>query len=133
MPVTKIETWHSYENFRYIKVIYSETWFNFLHYILLTQCNIFFIGVSKNPIKLSDAWFFSFLLHRMHQRWPSTSCTHPRTRCSDTNLPSRSLLYGWRGIIIKHWHEKDRIHRMNLKLKQACIIPLPRWETYWSW
>ena len=63
MLIRKNEIWHSYPNFRYIKVIYSERWFNFIHFMFFTQCKMFCISISKNTSKLRDAWFFRFLLH----------------------------------------------------------------------
>ena len=76
MTVRKDETWHSYENFQYIKFIYSEMWFNFPHFIFFTESKIICVSMSKNPSKLRILGF-SFLLHLTRQKGPSSSCTHP--------------------------------------------------------
>ena len=77
VTVRKNETGHSHKHFQYIKIIYLETWFNFLHLILFSQSKIFSVSISKNTINLRNAWFSSFLLHLTCQKWPSLACTHP--------------------------------------------------------
>ena len=71
VAIRKDKVWHRYVNFQYIKFLYLETWFNFLHFIFFYQCKILCVSISKNTSKLRVVWLFRFLLHLTHQKWSS--------------------------------------------------------------
>ena len=110
MTVRKDETWHSYENFQYIKFIYSEMWFNFPHFIFFTESKIICVSMSKNPSKLRIPGF-SFLLHLTRQKGPSSSCWNP---CVKLKLLASPYM------LSIHFMP----HRMNLAFKIVSKFPL---------
>ena len=55
----------------------------------------------KNPSKLRDAYFFSFLLHLTRQKWHSLACNHPITFFGyiKKNYTETKVVYEWKSYL----------------------------------